>query len=198
MRTTLIAVITAAGASLCCTGPILLAGLGAGSLAGFTWLEPIRPYLALAAVGLLGWAFWRSYRPRVVEACCSIEKRKGLSLQRKSLWGIAPLVLVLLAFPYLQASLANRDADSSAVLEYAPGKQSTWAIAGMTCTGCAAGLEASLAATKGMTACEVLFDDGLMNCRVDANRLDVAAIPGLVERLGFQARLAPDKSRIVI
>ena len=197
MRTTSITVITAAGASLCCTGPILLAGIGAGSLVGFTWLEPIRPYLSLAAVGLLGWAFWRSYRPQAVEACCSIEERKGLSLQRKSLWGIAPLVLVFLAFPYLQASLGNSNADSSVVTDQTLGDQSTWAIAGMTCAGCAAGLEASLAATKGMTACEVIFDDGLMNCRIDANRLDVAAIPGLVERLGFQARLAPDISRIV-
>ena len=197
MRTISMAVITAAGASLCCTGPILLAGIGAGSLAGFAWVEPVRPYLSLAAVGLLGWAFWRSYRPSAVEACCSTEERKGLSLQRKSLWGIAPLVLVLLAFPYLQASLENSDADSSVVTGHAPGDQSTWAIAGMTCAGCAAGLEASLAATTGMTACEVLFDDGLMNCRVDANRLDVAAIPGLVGRLGFQARLAPDRSTIV-
>ena len=197
MRTTSIAVITAAAASLCCTGPILLAGLGAGSLAGFAWLEPIRPYLGLVAVGLLGWAFWRSYRPRAVEACCSIEEWKGLSLQRKSLWGIAPLVLVLLAFPYLQASLGNSDADSSLVTDQAPGEKSTWAIAGMTCSGCAAGLEASLAATKGMTACEVLFDDGMMNCRVDANRLDVAAIPDMVERLGFRARLTPDGDTIV-
>lgn len=197
MRTTSIAVITAAAASLCCTGPILLAGLGAGSLAGFAWLEPIRPYLGLAAVGLLGWAFWRSYRPRAVEACCSIEEWKGLSLQRKSLWGIAPLVLVLLAFPYLQASLASRHADSSVVTGQAPAEQSTWAIAGMTCAGCAAGLEASLAAAKGMKVCEVHFDDGLMNCRVDANRLDIAAIPGMVERLGFRARLAPDIDPIV-
>ncbi len=197
MRTTSMAVITAAGASLCCTGPLLLAGIGAGSLAGFTWLEPVRPYLALAAVGLLGWAFWRSYRPRVVEACCSIEERKRLSLQRKSLWGIAPLVLVLLAFPYLQASLGNSDADGSVVTGHAPGEHSTWAIAGLTCSGCAAGLEASLVATNGMIACEVLFDDGLMNCRVDPNRLDVAAIPGLVEQLGFQARLAPDINTIV-
>ena len=197
MRTTSMAVITAAGASLCCTGPLLLAGLGAGSLAGFAWLEPTRPYLALAAVGLLGWAFWRSYRPQVAQACCSIEERKGLSLQRKSLWGIASLVLVLLAFPYLQASLGYSDADSSVVAEYAPGEQSTWAIAGLTCAGCAAGLEASLAATKGMTACEVLFDDGMMNCRVDANRLDIAAIPGMVERLGFRSRLVPDIDTII-
>lgn len=190
MRTTSIAVITAAAASLCCTGPILLAGIGAGSLAGFAWLEPIRPYLALAAVGLLGWAFWRSYRPRAVEACCSIEERKGLSLQRKSLWGIAPLVLVLLAFPYLQASLENSGADSSVVTGQAPGEQSTWAIAGMTCAGCAAGLEGSLAAEKGMLACRVKFEDELMDCRVDGEQLDAAAIPGLVERLGYRAALA--------
>ena len=197
MRTISMAVITAAGASLCCTGPLLLAGLGVGSLAGFAWLEPTRPYLALAAVGLLGWAFWRSYRPRAVEACCSIEERKGLSLQRKSLWGIASLVLVLLAFPYLQASLGNTEADSSAVINHTPGAQSTWAIAGLTCAGCAAGLEASLAATKGMTACEVLFDGGLMSCRVDDKRLAAAAIPGLVEWLGFQARLEPNINTIV-
>ena len=72
----------------------------------------------------------------------------------------------------------------------ATGEQSTWAIAGMTCAGCAAGLEGSLAAEKGMLACRVKFEDELMDCRVDGEQLDAAAIPGLVELLGYRAALA--------
>lgn len=40
-----------------------------------------------------------------------------------------------------------------------------------------------------MLDCRVNYKEGLMDCRLDADQLDVAAIPELVVRLGYQARL---------
>ena len=170
MRDSIMALGAAAFASLCCTGPVLLASLGATSLAGFSWLEPARPYLSLGAVGLVGWAFWRSYRPQAVEACCSLDERTKLTRQRRTLWLAAPLVGLLLAFPYIQAS-SMTDGSSDYASQADEGAASTWAIAKMTCIGCAAGLEASLAAQPGMLACEVIFEDRHMQCLIDGGKL---------------------------
>ena len=68
------------------------------------------------------------------------------------------------------------------------GASSSWAIASMTCAGCAAGLEASLAAHPGMLVCEVRFKEGHMQCIIDEQQLEEATIPLLVDRLGFKAR----------
>ena len=187
MRDSILALGTATFASLCCTGPVLLASLGATSLTGFSWLEPVRPYLSIGALGLVGWAFWRSYRPQAAEACCSLDERRQLTRQRRTLWLAAPLVALLLAFPYIQAS--SMTGGKSGYADQADqGAASTWVIAGMTCAGCAAGLEASLAAQPGMLACEIVFEDSRMQCTVDEQQLE-AAIPQLVDRLGFKARL---------
>lgn len=187
MRDSILALGAATFASLCCTGPILLASLGATSLAGFSWLEPVRPYLSIGALGLVGWAFWRSYRPQAAEACCSLDEQVKLTRQRRALWLAAPLVALLLAFPYIQASsMTNGSSDYAGQVDQ--GAASTWVIAGMTCTGCAAGLEAYLAAQPGMLVCEVVFEDRRMLCTVDEQRLEEAAIPQLVNQLGFKAR----------
>lgn len=187
MRNSILALGAATFASLCCTGPILLASLGATSLAGFSWLEPVRPYLSIGAVGLVGWAFWRSYRPQAVEACCSLDEQVKLTRQRRTLWLAAPLVALLLAFPYIQAS-SMTDGKSGYAGQVEQGTASTWAIAEMTCTGCAAGLEASLAAQPGMLACAVLFEDRRMQCMINGEKLGAAAILQLVNQLGFKAR----------
>jgi mercuric ion transport protein len=58
-------VLAAVGASLCCTGPLLLLLLGvSGSWIGqLTQLEPYRPLFILAVLVLFAFAGWRLYRP---------------------------------------------------------------------------------------------------------------------------------------
>ena len=187
MRNTTFAIITAIGASLCCTGPILFASLGATSLSGLTFLEPIRPYLSIGAIGLLGLAFWRSYRPPKAEACCSIEEQVRLKRQRRTLWVAMPVVILLLAFPYFpRASVAVIDMSIPAANDQSV--MSKWMINGMTCPGCAAGLEATLAAEAGMLTCKVHFEEKSMLCQFDSERLKSTDISVLVEKLGFKVR----------
>ena len=189
MRSSLLAVLSAVAASLCCTGPLLLILLGASSLAGFTWLEPFRIYFSLGAVGLVGLAFWRSYRPGMSEAHSSPEGHTRLRRQRRILWLLTPLVGLLLAFPYVHGTVSpGRDDQNAGVQDQ--GSESTWTIEGMTCPGCAVGLEASLMAEPGMLACDVNYEEGLMRCVTDPARLATDTIPALVDRLGYQARPA--------
>ena len=191
MRETLIALGAAAGASLCCTGPVVLASVGATTLAGFAWMDSIRPYLFVGALGLIGWASWRSYRPSAAADCCSLAERTSLKRQRQALWLATPVMAVLLAFPYLQAAALGVNGEE-AVASRAGVTESNWAIAGMTCTGCAAGLEGSLAAQPGMLSCLVSFEDGNMRCLTEKGKIDTETIPALVSQLAFESSEATD------
>ena len=57
--------VTAAFAALCCVGPVVLAVIGASGAVAAASLEPYRPYLLGMALALLGYGYWRSYRPRL-------------------------------------------------------------------------------------------------------------------------------------
>lgn len=190
MRNTVLTIFAAMGVGLCCAGPILFTSIGATSLAGFTLLEPLRPYLSIMAIGLLGLSFWRSYRPSTKAACCSVEEKSQLLRQRRTLWITAVVVTVFLAFPYIidQTVFASDGKFDDGGLRI--DQISTWDIDGMTCSGCAMGLEASLAHEKGMEYCKVRFADGQMDCRVDNSKLIEKRIPDLIAPYGYKVKLA--------
>lgn len=95
-------VLTAAAASACCLGPVVLSAFGAGALgaAASRW-EPYRPFFIGLTLLLLGAAFRFAYRPSG-EACapdgtCALPSRRAMTI----VWWIAAvLAVLLLAFPY--------------------------------------------------------------------------------------------------
>lgn len=94
-------VVAAATASLCCILPIAVVVLGVGSAALGAAFEPLRPYFTAATITLLALGFYYSYRPQPPcgpdEACRVAEKR---GRQRRILWIIAVVALLLVTFPY--------------------------------------------------------------------------------------------------
>ena len=93
----------ALGASLCCILPVVVAVAGVGSAALGAKLEPFRPYFVVVTAGLLGFAFYRAYRPQECEpdqACAVPQNRRR---QRILLWLVATMALVLMTFPYYAA-----------------------------------------------------------------------------------------------
>jgi len=94
------AVLAAVGASLCCILPVAVAVLGVGSAALGAKLEPFRPYFAGATTLLLGFAFYRAYRPVECapgEACAVPANRRRTRIM---LWAVTIVALLFLAFPY--------------------------------------------------------------------------------------------------
>ena len=94
------AVLAALGASLCCILPVAVAVLGVGSAALGVELESLRPWLAGLTFLLLGFAFYRAYRPVECspgEACAVPASRRRT---RVVLWIAALVALALMAFPY--------------------------------------------------------------------------------------------------
>ena len=90
--------LVAAAASLCCVGPAVVAVLGASGAVAAAGFAPYRPYLLVFAFALLGWGFWRSYRPRVIEgATCAPTTGRGIRL---TLWLSLSVTLLAAVLPF--------------------------------------------------------------------------------------------------
>lgn len=89
-------------ASACCIGPVVFAMLGISGAAMAQRLEPLRPYLLMLTYGLLGCAFYLTYRPSP-SACGpdgSCEMPRTNRMGKAMLWVAAVVVLLATAFPY--------------------------------------------------------------------------------------------------
>ncbi len=107
MKLAIGSVLTAAAASACCLGPIVLSVVGAGALsATATKLEAVRPYFLGLTVVLLVLGFYHAYRPagdicRADGTCAPSSKRSA----RLVLWIATVVVVLLAAFPWYSAWL---------------------------------------------------------------------------------------------
>ena len=101
------ALLAAIGASLCCVLPVAVAFAGFGSAAFGAVFEPYRPYMIGTTVLLLGFAFYRAYRPEAAECApgesCAVPENRAR--QRLLLWIVAAIALLLLVFPYYIGSI---------------------------------------------------------------------------------------------
>jgi mercuric ion transport protein len=92
------------GASACCVGPLLLLSLGIGGawIGNLTALEPYRPVFIVLVVVFLGLAFRKLYLAPMhcdADGLCVVERTR--KLQRVLFWFVAPLLLLLVASPWL-------------------------------------------------------------------------------------------------
>ena len=181
MKPTMIAVSSAIFASLCCTGPILLGILGATTALSFAWIESLRPYLIVFALFSLFTAFWQTSKRKIAIDCCSIEEQKRKQQIRRSLWVITPITLFFLAFPNLLQS-----SDSTAMSTTSDQRLLSYDVEGMTCSGCAIGLESTLNATEGIDQCKVSFETKEMICVIQPKTFDKNELEVFVLGLGYK------------
>lgn len=93
-----------AGASACCVGPLVLVSMGIGGawIGNLTALEPYRPIFIVFVVLFLGFAFRKLYFARSAcspAAFCATERTQRA--QKIVFWIAAPLILILVAAPWL-------------------------------------------------------------------------------------------------
>lgn len=104
-KSSLIAGILAAiGASVCCVGPLVLLALGIGGtwVGNLTEMEPYRPIFIGLTLLFLGLAFRKLYLvPEVCMPSTPCANPHTIRRQRLTFWIVAPLLLGLLATPWL-------------------------------------------------------------------------------------------------
>ena len=158
-------IVTALAASVCCIGPLVLLGLGVGGawIGNLTALEPFRPYLMAVTLGVLGYAFYRIYKPKAedCEPGSFCENPKSHRINKITLWISTVFVLGLLATPYVVAELAareNADADRLS-RQLADLKEVTLDVPGMNCEACPFTVQKSLKQLDGVVTAKATLED---------------------------------------
>jgi|GEM_PF-438847 len=197
-KTVTLSILTAVGASLCCTGPLLLLLFGSTAFGTFGLFEHIRPYTSVLTIGLLGFAYFNVFNQKKNSDCCETDKEIIMNKQKKQkrlLMMVTPIIVGLLLFPYygdiLYGQTSKTEAQKTVV-------DSEWKIEGMTCQGCSKGLEGGLSATEGISSCKVDFASGSMVCVLDEKILNKKDIPGLVKKMGYKASLKKGSDKKIL
>lgn len=172
-------------ASICCIGPLVLAGLGVGSLglaAGLTRYRSL--FLGLTGV-ILAFAFYFVYRKRSV-ACAdgSCELRSGSRNAKAILWIVTLLTAAMAAFPCWSSLLPTGNRPS-----IAPGAHVlSLKISGMDCAACTIAIKRSVEKVPGVVSSDIDFDGRLAKVATDP-KADPQAVLKAVEAAGYKAEL---------
>lgn len=173
-------------ASLCCIGPIMLAGLGLGGAGLVTGLEAYRPYMMGVTFIFLGAAFFMTYRKHE-EVCedgtCKV--RRGSKGNQITLWTVTVLALLFLAFPYIpwgNVSVAPAGTGDNLT-------QTALSVEGMSCASCNVGVEIAVNKLNGIYLVKADYETGTAFVEFDPNKVEVKEIVGAINHLGYTAKL---------
>ena len=182
-------------ASVCCIGPVVLAGLSVGAVAAAQSLASWRPvFLALTTI-FLGAGFYFTYRKPRQEACtgeaCEVP---GLARwSRLVLWVVTIVVLVLVTFPYYYGPLRGAlDKPAKVVGRASASPQLAKAeleITGMSCEGCAVVVKNKLLETAGVAEAEVDYPAGRARVKYDPAKTATSKLIEAVNSAGYRASL---------
>ncbi len=183
------ALVSAAVASICCLGPLVLAGLGLGGLGLAAGLTRYRPFFIGLASLLLGTAFFFAYRRREVRCADGrCELRSGGRTVKAALWIIAAGVVALVTLPHYLGAPREGQVETAD----AGGERMTLAITGMTCPACAAGIERALKDTPGVRSATVSFEKGEAAVAYEPGKVPAQQLIDAVQSAGpYKARLSP-------
>jgi len=198
---TLASILAAGVASLCCIGPLAAAGLGVGTFGAAAWFEELRPYLLGVTALLLVGAFYLSYRKAPDAECadgsCAVSPEKQRK-QRAFLWLSTAAVAALAAFPLysglVAGGLPSAEATAFAASTGETDAVAVFAVEGMTCAGCAAGMKATLEREEGVLGAEVDYEKASARIRFDSERTTVEKLIAAIGELGYSAKLKETQS----
>jgi len=170
-------------ASLCCVGPLLSLTLGLGSFAASAWFAQWRPVLLGVTFGLLGLAWYLTYRRPKADCADGSCARPPGKAARLSLWLGTLVALAAAIYPSLPA--ANHQINAEAVS--AGDARLSVLIPSMDCPPCAAGIEASLSRAPGVKQAAVDYDTKAAVLIYDPAVTNRDQLLALIDASGFPA-----------
>ena len=178
-------ILTAGLASICCIGPIL-ATLGLGALGASGVFESLRPYLLGATALLLGAAFYLGYRKNECAsgACPPAARTRQILIP----WIAVALVVPLAGFPFY-ARLLTDDSRTPTVAKGDESAVVVFDITGMTCEGCASGMQATLRRVQGVSSVEVDFEGETAWISYSPRIVSTEQLAARIEKLGFRGTI---------
>jgi len=185
-------VITALLASLCCIAPVLAVLVGLGGIATtFSFLEPLRPYLIGLTVIVLGYAFYKAYKPKKnndIECACEPDEKPKFINSKKFLWMITAVSSLLITFPYYSNVLFPAN-DNEAVVQSNNIVKVKLNIEGMSCTSCEESVNFALKSETGDTSVTSSYKSGTAYVEYDHTKINPEQLKKSVdEKVGYKVK----------
>lgn len=186
-------IITALLASLCCITPVLavLGGLG-GIATTFSFLEPLRPFLIGLTVIVLGYAFYKAYKPKKnsdIECACETDEKPKFINSKKFLWIITTVSALLITFPYYSKALFPSDNQNVVIVQSNNIVKAKLNIEGMTCTGCEESVDYALKSEAGVVSATSSYKTGIAYVEYDKTKIKPEQLKNAVEeKVGYKVK----------
>ncbi|MDP2362220.1 MAG: mercuric transport protein MerTP [Ignavibacteria bacterium] len=189
-------VITALLASLCCITPVLavLGGLG-GIATTFSLLEPLRPYLIGLTVIVLGYAFYKIYKPKKntdIDCACEDEtsgKKVSFINSKKFLWIITVVSALLITFPYYSKALFPSQKENVIIVQSDNIVKAEIQIEGMTCTACENSVDYALKTEAGVIKASSSYKTGIAYVEYDQTKVNPDQLKKAIEeKVGYKVK----------
>lgn len=188
--------LAAVAASLCCITPVLavLGGLG-GIASTFSWLDPLRPYLIGVTVLVLGFAFYKAYKPVKegdVECACDDEEspaKKNFLNSKAFLWVVTAVSILMFAFPSYSHIFFSDTNNNIVVVDENNIAEAKLYIEGMTCTGCEESVNYTLHNQEGVLSAVSSYETGIANVKYDKFKVKPEQLAQAIEdEVGYKVK----------
>lgn len=170
-------ILLATTSSLCCIVPVItIIGGVAGVSSSFGWLTPLRPYLIVATVLSLGFAFYQAYKPRKKDSCGCETGKKSFVQSKTFVWIIACLTIGLLTFPYYSHIFFTQKQPKATQLSSTNDTVAYFRVIGMTCTSCEEHVNRVLLDEIGVVEAKTSYEDSTTTVIYDKTKVSLVKL----------------------
>ncbi|MEJ5351730.1 MAG: mercuric transport protein MerTP [Melioribacteraceae bacterium] len=186
-------IITALLASLCCITPVLavLGGLS-GIATTFSFLEPLRPYLIGLTIIVLGYAFYKAYKPKKktdISCACETDEKPKFINSKKFLWLITVISGLLITFPYYSKALFPSEKTNVVIVQANNIIKAKLNIEGMSCTACEESVDYALKSEDGVIKATSSYKTGITYVEYDRTKVNLEQLKKAVEeKVGYKVK----------
>ncbi|MBI2794514.1 MAG: mercuric transport protein MerTP [Ignavibacteria bacterium] len=182
--------------SICCIAPVLTLAAGVGGAASaFSWLGPARPYLAVLSVAVLGFAWFQNVRTKQTdgaECACDTNTDGGIEHCKPSFWQtktflgiVTTFSLMMIAFPLYSHVFFQKQEQQDMFTNGSDVQKVTFAIKGMTCTGCETTINSEVRKLDGIVSVATSYNLGNSVVEYDKSKIAVGKIEDAINSTGY-------------
>lgn len=180
-------VFTAIAASLCCITPVLALIAGSGSIASaFSWIEPARPYMIGATIALLGFAWYRKFKPQATDNCgCAVDEKPKFFQSKAFLLLVTVFAGLMITFPSYAKVFFPKNEKTTIVVEKSNIQTVELNIKGMSCEACEEEVNHELNKLPGIIQSTVSYKKKNAIIKFDVSKTTTKSITDAVNATGY-------------
>lgn len=188
----------ALGATACCTIPLLVGVLGLSVAGGWMrTMDVLHPWMMGGMVVVLLWWGVQTFRASRGASCA--DAKCETPHRRSGAWALAAhgvLMALVLASPKLASCQFGESAPAAAQAAPETTQAVVFEVEGMTCGGCAQGIQTTLRRAAGVIEVDVTHEPPHARIRYDLTETDEDSLRGLIDSIGYTVvgTVAPEAS----